>query len=570
MQVANEILPLFGFDESVSRIIVIILAIGFIPALIIAWVFELTPDGLARDTGSSVSANPAAAKRLDRVIILVLTVAVVFFAVDRFVLKGSGTEIIETGDRKIVVLPFENLSTDPEKAFFAVGVAGQIRSMLEKVPGMLVTSTGSSTNARKRDLSIHDVADLLGVVFVLDGSVHASGDRVRIALELVDTRTDHTAWSQSYDRTVEDIFAIQDEVAAKVVEELKVEMELGLPPTAHNNPIAYELVEQAKQIVQLDDPARHDESIDLLLRALALQPNYPDANAALALAYDQKARKLLYDDRLEEAKALQAESEARLAMVEEQDPTNVYFNAMRSWNSLMSGDDAAAVRYAEMALERDNRNPAALLIGMIVANMLGDTELSIAIGEFLSARDPLGFWAQSNVGSGYESLGQLDKAIEYYGKAEAASPRAGGIQWKLANVLTMNGQPEKALEHLEREQHAAYRIHGSVLAHFELGELEKSQEFVDQLMSLSAESGGPWPYGYARMYGWLGNADEAIRWMNEALDQGLDYVPDIETIPFFTKIHDDPRWQSIVDRINAAEPTVDFNPKLPPEIASKR
>ena len=126
VQVANEVLAPFGFDDAASRILIIILAIGFIPAVIVAWVFELTPDGLERDTGSSVTVNTAAAKRLDRIIILVLTVAVVFFAVHTFILDDDSPSV-DLGDRRIAVLPFDNLSSDSEQSYFAAGVAGDIQ-----------------------------------------------------------------------------------------------------------------------------------------------------------------------------------------------------------------------------------------------------------------------------------------------------------------------------------------------------------------------------------------------------------------------------------------------------------
>ncbi|MDX1509362.1 MAG: hypothetical protein R3358_13835, partial [Woeseiaceae bacterium] len=305
VQVAETIFPLFGFDETPARIVVIILAVGFVPALVVAWVFELTPEGLIRDTGGDAGADAAGNKRFDRIIMLTLAAAVILFGVHTFIIdpaadraavdaarsEGEVAALRQSfGDKSIAVLPFVNMSSDPEQEYFGDGIAEEILNLLEKVPGLLVTSRTSSFNFRNSGMSAKEIADELGVVHILEGSVRKSGNTLRITAQLIDSRVDGHLWSDKYDRELVDIFDIQDEVAARVVEELKIKLDVDMPTSTRHDPQAYALYLKARTLLQTDDPNALDEVKRLLEQALQIEPDFIDAQVATNLYYVRRLR----------------------------------------------------------------------------------------------------------------------------------------------------------------------------------------------------------------------------------------------------------------------------------------
>ncbi len=225
IQVLETLFPIFGLAETSIRTVIIILAIGFIPAVAISWVFELTAEGIKRDkdVDRSAPASIAAAENFDRIVIVMLILALGYFAVDKFVLdpardieqiqearKQARTEaLVESyGEKSIAVLPFINMSSDPEQAYFADGIAEELLNLLAKIRKLRVISRSSAFSYKGKDIDVTTVAKELNVAHVLEGSVRKSGNKIRITVQLIDARTDTHLWSESYDRTLDDVFAI--------------------------------------------------------------------------------------------------------------------------------------------------------------------------------------------------------------------------------------------------------------------------------------------------------------------------------------------------------------------------
>src|SRR5215831_7339991 len=222
---------MFGAPEWLPRTIVILLAIGFVPAVIFSWLFELTPEGLKRDehVAPGQSIIPQTRRRTDRMIIVVLVLALGYFAFDKFVLvprreaalgpsaKPNESRSSAIDAKSIAVLPFDNLSSDKENAYFTDGVQDEILTHLAKVADLKVISrmsvmqykSGVARNLRK-------IAEELGVAHVLEGSVQRAGNKVRVNAQLIDARNDAHLWAQTYDRDLADVFAIQSEIAKAI------------------------------------------------------------------------------------------------------------------------------------------------------------------------------------------------------------------------------------------------------------------------------------------------------------------------------------------------------------------
>ena len=290
IQVADTIFPAYGLPDSALTILITILAIGFIPALILAWVFELTPEGVKRDqdVDRSSPASVAAGKNLDRLIIVVLVLALGYLAVDKFVLDPArDVELVEEatlqgrtqalsesyGEKSIAVLPFVNMSSDPEQEYFSDGISEEVLNLLSQIPQLRVISRSSSFSFRGKDIHIPTVAEQLNVAHVLEGSVRKAGNRIRITAQLIDARSDTHLWSETYDRTLDDIFAVQDEIAAEVVAALKLTLLGPSPHVERMKPEAYTLYLQTIHLLNQLREEHLPRAEALIRRALALDPD---------------------------------------------------------------------------------------------------------------------------------------------------------------------------------------------------------------------------------------------------------------------------------------------------------
>ncbi|MEO8161007.1 MAG: hypothetical protein ABI588_06280 [Arenimonas sp.] len=235
VQVSGTLLPMFGAPDWVARSLVILLAIGFVPALVIAWVFELTPQGLKRDADvpAQESIAPQTARRMDRTIIVVLVCALAYFAIDKFVLapKRGAAAVAQVAsakaapaaiNRSIAVLPFVNFSADPENEFFSDGLSEEILNSLARIDGMQVIGRTSSFQFKGKNEDLRTIGEKLGAASVLEGSVRREGQRARITAQLIRTSDGLHLWSETYDRTLDDTLAVQTDIAERVAGVLNV------------------------------------------------------------------------------------------------------------------------------------------------------------------------------------------------------------------------------------------------------------------------------------------------------------------------------------------------------------
>jgi adenylate cyclase len=296
-QVAETILPAFEVPNWVMRMILVLLALGFVPALVFAWIFELTPAGIKRDAeiDRAASIAPQTAQRMNRIFIAVLVLALTFFCFDRFVmaprrdaaLVATTTQSVQQAvtaaervvdSRSIAVLPFVNMSQDKGNEFFADGISEELLNVLVRVEGLGVASRTSSFAFKGKEVPVSEIADQLKVRYVLEGSVRKQADTVRITAQLIDANDDRHVWSETYDRELTDIFKIQDEIANAIVSAVR-----GSLTTANAEPAvrvradtenmqAYELYLKARE----NFIARRDisETAGMFERVVQMDPNF--------------------------------------------------------------------------------------------------------------------------------------------------------------------------------------------------------------------------------------------------------------------------------------------------------
>jgi TolB-like protein/tetratricopeptide (TPR) repeat protein len=295
IQVVATIFPAFGFSEAAIRIVTILFVIGAVPTLILAWAFEWTPEGLKQEKNVEAGYTPApkASKTLDRAIMVTLAVALGYFAVDKFVIDPARDQsnieaatqaarmesrALSDEDRSIAVLPFVN------QEYFADGMTEELLNILAKVPTLKVTARTSSFFFKGKDLPFSEIARTLSVKHILEGSVRRSGSRVRITAQLIDAGTETHLWSETYDRELEDVFAIQDEVANVIASALVDSFQGQATPAVDRSKVfaSYEAYRTGRLHWWRRTPADIQKALDLFTRAIEADPGFAPAYAAAA------------------------------------------------------------------------------------------------------------------------------------------------------------------------------------------------------------------------------------------------------------------------------------------------
>ncbi len=281
LQFTDILIPLLTLPAWIGRLVLLILLVGFPLAMFFAWAFELTPEGLKKErhVDRSESVTHVTGRKLDFIIIGVLAVALTFFAVDKYILApDSASEIV--GQQSIAVLPFVNMSSDPEQEYFSDGLSEEILNLLAKVPNLKVIARTSSFAFKGKNEDLRSIGRALGVKTVLEGSVRKSGERVRITAQLIDVSDGAHLWSETYDRTLTDIFAVQDSVASEILDALQIHV--GTAPTRGRpteNTDAYALFLRAKVEMYAWNGTNAEK---FLLQAVELDPLFAEAWELLA------------------------------------------------------------------------------------------------------------------------------------------------------------------------------------------------------------------------------------------------------------------------------------------------
>lgn len=569
LQVTGTVLPMIDAPGWLSRSIVIVVAIGIVPVLVTAWAFELTPEGLKRESEveRAESITPRTGKNLDRVIMVVLAVALGYFAFDKFVwapqrearlqqLKavevdaarkaGRSEALVEPyGDRSIAVLPFVNMSSDKDQEYFADGISEELLNVLAKIPQLRVISRSSAFSFKGQNLDIREIAQRLNVDHVLEGSVRKAGNQVRITAQLVDARSDTHLWSETYDRPLDDIFAVQDEIAAAVAGQLKLQLlGAGLKVKA-TDPRAYALYLQARQLGLQRTPGGYERSIALHQQALAIDANYAAAWTGLAYNYLGQTDTGLRP--IEEGYRLARDAVDRALEI---DPDFAPAHAALGWIAMNHGGDlAAAARHLEHALTLEPTDADIIATAGLLAQGLGRLDTAIELDEYVTMRDPVNTIGHANLGIAYLYAGRLDEAIASIRMALSLSPGFAGAQFAVGVALLLKGDPAGALAAMQQEADESWRRIGLPMAWHALGKQVESDAALAELIAKDESS---WAYNIAYVLAFRGETDRAFEWLDRALAYRDPGLTDIAVEPLFASLHTDPRWLTFLRSIERA------------------
>jgi TolB-like protein/tetratricopeptide (TPR) repeat protein len=530
-QVASTVLPMFGAPDWLPRSIVILLAIGFLPALIFSWVFEITPQGLKRDEDvpPAESIAPQTARRMDRMIIVVLALALGYFAFDKFVLAlrretaksqtppGPNESQSVANAKSIAVLPFDNLSRDPDNAFFAEGVQDEILTRLAKVADLKVISRTSTQRFKSAPSDLREIARQLGVMNILEGSVQRSNDQVRINVQLINAVTDAHLWAESYDRKLTDLFIVESEVAKTIADTLQAKLTgselsaISSRPT--QDPVAQDLYVQGRHFLALRRDDNLPRAIEFFHQAIARDANFAAAYAGLSEALILLPRytgahpgETRPQSRVAALKALElnpnlAEAHnalAKIAMDYDIDfaeatrefkraiELNPNYAGAHHWFSgtlESQGQFAEAIAESKLGTELDPFSAVNLSDqGRVYGSARRFPEAKASFEKALTI-DPAFSWTHWHYGEMLQVSGDLKGAAAEYAKARMASnsPEPIALTGQLAAIM---GRPEEARQALraldELEKHRNVSVFWRALLYLSLGDKERALQSLEQ------------------------------------------------------------------------------------------
>ncbi len=462
----------------------------------------------------------------------------------------------------IAVLPFVNMSREEENEYFADGLAEELLNVLSKIPGLRVASRTSAFHFKGKDVDIPTVAQKLNVATVLEGSVRKAGKRVRITAQLVEVATDSHLWSETYDRELEDIFAVQDDIAQSVVKELRSAL-LGHKAAALANATVKEEVQAASrgrgenvEAYRLYLQGRFFEdrftregstkALEYYRRALEIDPGYGLACAGVARVHcDQAGRSWLpiaegFSKAREAAqRALQIDpdlAEAHAAM----GAIRIFYD----WD--WQGADESLCRAMELA----PGNARILRSAAIVARSLGRLEDAIELLRRAAALDPLGAPVHRTLAATCHAAGLLDEAEAAATKALEINSHDAGSRFWLGLTLLARGRLDEAQAAFEHAEDDQLRLLGLTLVHHASGRDADSQTALQALVEKDPDGSA---YQIAQGYAGRGESDLCFEWLDRAYhqhDAGLAWV---KLDPLLASVRGDPRWQPFLQRMKLAD-----------------
>ncbi len=439
-EVLATLMPMFGVPEWVGKAVVIVVAVTFVPVLIFAWAFEMTPEGIKRekDVDRDASITSQTGKKLDYVTIAAVVLGVAFLAWSKTGVDApsQSIEVTETsGAPSVAVLPFVNMSGNADNEYFSDGLTETLLHMLAQVPEIKVAARTSSFAFKGQQQDIRNIALALGVAHVLEGSVQRSGDKVRVTAQLIRADDGFHVWSSIYDRTLNDIFVIQDEIAKDVGESLTTsllgEKVIAIEGVGTHNVLAYDLYLQALGHRANGSYGALKKAEELLKEALLRDPDFFDAKRDLAQIYVQQQNTGLLDQ--DEAYANAARLLEQILAARPGDITSrALLIAVESFQAENAGAYMAmadAVAPLRLLADQAPNDVEVRRILYLVMNGVGLVDEALAVVEQALLIDPM------NAELHY-SIGNINKRLKKYDIARAAFQRSLELSPDQPNVYS--------------------------------------------------------------------------------------------------------------------------------------
>jgi serine/threonine-protein kinase len=546
IQAASILLPTFEAPTWVMKMIVMLLVLGFPAALIFSWAFEITPEGIVRE--SEVEANKSVTRRTGRKIVAVtMVLAVIAAALLGFQLLRAPrlATLSNAGSKSIAVLPLLNESGDPKDEYFSDGLSEELIAALAQIRELKVIGRSSSFRFKERKEEPKTIGEKLGVATLLEGTVRKQGDRVRIVAELVNAADGIELWTRTFDRELKDIFAVQQEIAAAVASALKVRLlgseEKSSTDSATKNADAHNAYLLGHYYFQRRNLEDYRKAVSHFDEAIRLDPNY-------ALVYAERCEAwTLIGDLTGETKTdwAKARDDAEKAVAIA--PGLAEAHAALGWVRFFTEwKFAEGLNELTRARELSPANPTAndLLARVIV--YVGRIEEAEKQARHAVEVDPLSFSAQNNLARVLWLAGKPDEADAMGRKAAELQPNAASSRRWQVLAAVQKKDAEKALREAKLEPDENYRRFELAIAQWARGDRTAADAALADLLANRLGVA----YQIAQVYAFRGERDKAFEWLQNSFDEHDTGTLALLLDPLLHDLRDDPRYKALVAKMN--------------------
>jgi TolB-like protein/Flp pilus assembly protein TadD len=553
LQVLDLLAASFALPDVLLRIATVVLAVGFLAALVVAWYH-----------GEKGAQRVGAVELIMLTGILIVAAAAVTFVrgpgeepaaallqgggATAFTAAAAPAQVVEQGS--IAVLPFVDMSAEPGQEYFSDGLTEELLNVLAQLPELRVASRTSAFAFKGKDVSIDSIARALRVANVLEGSVRRSGERVRITAQLINAGTGYHLWSESYDRELRDIFAVQDEISRAIVRALELELSGGratgrLAKEETKDPEAHALVLKGYHFGRQNTREALEQAVELFREATRRDPAYARAYAGLAWSYSGQA----YFGHGPRARLVQQARAAAERAVELDPGLAEAHSELADIAQLHDWDFRAAEAHFRRALELNPglASPRSRMAWMLMD--LGKTDEAIAEAKRATELDPVAAGLLSNLAAMYTYAGQHERAVPVYEAALALDPESPIVLANLALTYADLGRHAEAITTVERAQKLApdepFVLTTLAYVNGRAGRRSDAERAIRSLEALPDLS----PYFLATAHAPLGDADRVFALLERAVAERDPGAPDLGVDPALDPYRADPRMRVLLDRI---------------------
>ena len=553
MQIATQVFPFLEIPNWAIRLVIMLIVIGFPIALVIAWAFELTPEGLKRtEVADELPKKSARSYAWIYVVIVAGVISVSLFFFGRYSATSKQSRSAELPAKSIAVLPFENLSGNPENAYFTDGIQEEILMRLAKIADLKVVSRTSTVRYKRSPDSLREIATQLGVANVLEGSVQRTADRVHVNVQLIKAASDAHLWAEAYDRKLTDIFAVESEIAKTIAETLQTKL-----TGSERNAIAAQ-------------PTENTEAHQLYLRGRYLWNRRTGENLKKALAYFEQAAEK--DPHYALAYSGMADSCTLIPIYSAGTPQEYNPRARAAAQKAVELDDSLAEAHTSLAyvffVDFENEqsakeyeraislNPNYAMahhwFGSGVLNALGRFDQAIAEGKRALELDPASPIISASLGPIYKNARRYDEAIAQLRDTVEMHPEFYWAHRFLGVALELKGATTEAIAEYQR----AFELNDdpvvlALLAHAEarIGKQNEARQILARLTEEAKTRYVP-AYAFSVIHLALGEKDQALDWLEKgARDHDGLYSTFIKVDPYLDPLRGDPRFEALVSAV---------------------
>jgi serine/threonine-protein kinase len=552
VQVATQVFPFFEIPTWIVRLVVLLTVLGFPVALVVAWAFEMTPEGIRRaeDVGPNEYMPRWSTRRFAA---LVISVAILAAGVPLFQLSRSKptwlpwTDVASTASQKsIAVLPLLNESGNPGDEYFSDGLSEELIAALAQVKGLKVIGRSSSFRFKDKKEDSKTIGKKLGVTTLLEGTVRKQGDKVRIVAELVNAADGTELWTRTFDRELKDIFAVQAEIADAVATSLELTVLGGKESSAKNAATksmeAHNAYLQGHFYFERGNFNDYRKSVGFFEQATRLDPDY-------AMAYAERAEAWAWIGDLSSGKQKEAwtaagsDAEKAVAI----DPGLAEAHAALGWvRFFIEWKFAEGLAELARAQQLSPWNPTANDLMARVVVYLGQFQEAEKLARQAVELDPLAYQARTSLARILFTEGKLDEAEASARKAAELQPAAAGNHRWQVSVAIQRGDGEAALREAQLEPNEGYQHFELALAHYVRGDRRAADEALAELIAKDRDF---LAYQIAEVYAWRGETDKAFEWLQVSLDNHDTGTLSLFINPFMRGLRHDARYKSLLAKI---------------------